>query len=69
MFSMSLTDFEFQWTNKWIFGDFGIQKHSPFIFWQRKDKLFKLHFSTPFQILSGNRNIYTHLKQKNKECT
>lgn len=48
---------------------FGVQKHSPFISWQCKEKLFKLHFSFPFQILSGTRNIYAQLKQKNKECT
>lgn len=47
---------------------FGVQKHSPFISWQCKEKLFKLHFSFPFQILSGTRNIYAQLKQKIKNA-
>lgn len=49
--------------------DFDIQKHSPFISWQCKERWFKSHFSPPFQILSGTRNIYTQLKQKNKKWT
>lgn len=49
--------------------DFDIQKHSPFISWQCEERWFKPHFSPPFQILSGTRNIYAQLKQKNKEWT
>lgn len=49
--------------------DFSIQNHSPFISWQCKEILFKSHFPPPFKILSGTRNIYAQLKQKNKECT
>lgn len=71
MFSKSLKNSEFQWTSGLtFFMDSGIQDHRLFISWKCKGKLLKSqHFSTPFQILSGTRNIYTQLKQKIKEYT